>query len=180
MGYKHTWDRPREISLETFRAIVSDFRRLVPLLGEHGALLRAASMQGQPTLDDEQVSFNGLADCGTSCRKTVYDWLQVDPKGRDLHDVSWADLRCSCGHDAMYFPRVDHPDALNFCKTNRKRYDLAVTAFLVIAKHHLGDRLTVWSDSREAWWDVPRGMCQQVLGYGAGLPVARVWEKLAC
>ncbi|MCA9796942.1 MAG: hypothetical protein KC910_34265, partial [Candidatus Eremiobacteraeota bacterium] len=61
-------------------------------------------------------------------------------------------------------------------KTNRRRYDLAVTCLLLIAKHYLGDQLTVLSANREAWWDETREICQRVLGYGEGMYVGEPWS----
>ena len=52
------------------------------------------------------------------------------------------------------------------CKTAFRPYDLAVTAFLVIAKHHLGDSLIVTSDGTIAHWMDAMRLCNNVLGYG--------------
>jgi hypothetical protein len=53
-----------------------------------------------------------------------------------------------------------------FCKTAFKPYDWAVTAFLIIAKHYLGDRILVHSDGTSANWHDARLICQIELGYG--------------
>jgi len=53
----------------------------------------------------------------------------------------------------------------DFCDTAHKVYDLAVMACLIIAKHHLKNRIIVGSTVPDNWTD---GMliCQKMLGYG--------------
>jgi len=97
-----------------------------------------------------------------------------------------------CSYETFYFPRV-LPDSekpvqpvcyyradgipvyndprcvgkyFQFCKTAFRPYDLAVTSFLVIAKHHLGERIIVRSDGTIAHWMDAVKLCQNVLGYG--------------
>jgi hypothetical protein len=53
-----------------------------------------------------------------------------------------------------------------FCKTAYKPYDLAVTVFLVIAKHYLGERLLVSSDGEIQHWTEAVGICNRAFGYG--------------
>src|SRR5438067_2052884 len=62
--------------------------------------------------------------------------------------------------------RRNRPEVFGFCKTGGGQYDLAVKAALVIAKHHLGDLLTVTSDESEQNWDEARGLVHNRLGYG--------------
>ena len=52
------------------------------------------------------------------------------------------------------------------CKTAFRPYDVAVTAFLVIAKHYLGDKIIVHSDGEMDGWKDAMNLCQDVLGYG--------------
>ena len=67
--------------------------------------------------------------------------------------------------------REDQDWVFNFCKTARKEYDGLVTAALLLAKHHLGNRIRVSSDGNidewknGAWDDVPSGyeLVQNVL-----------------
>ena len=53
-----------------------------------------------------------------------------------------------------------------FCKTAFKPYDLAVITFLIIAKHHMEDRLMVSSDGTDEHWSDGKQLCQNILGYG--------------
>jgi hypothetical protein len=51
-------------------------------------------------------------------------------------------------------------------KTGFRPYDIAVTAALLIAKRHLGDRFVVQTNGAEAQWSDGKRLCQMVLGYG--------------
>ncbi len=53
------------------------------------------------------------------------------------------------------------------CKTAFRPYDLALTAFLLIAQRHLGSEMVVRSDGGDPQWDHARLLCQQELSYGA-------------
>jgi hypothetical protein len=52
------------------------------------------------------------------------------------------------------------------CKTAFKPYDLAVTACLVIAKHHFGDLMHIASDGEMEHWKDGMEIVQRVLNYG--------------
>lgn len=96
------------------------------------------------------------------------------------------DKRCcngSCSYEAFHFPRSmdvsgfvqfldDSPlippakrKYFNFTKTAYRPYDLAVNAFLVIAKHHLGDKIHVSSDGEIQHWLEGIVLCRIYLGY---------------
>jgi hypothetical protein len=51
------------------------------------------------------------------------------------------------------------------CKTGFRPYDLAVQCFLVIAKHHLGDKVMVSSEGADFLWHDAYDLCHQVLNY---------------
>ena len=53
-----------------------------------------------------------------------------------------------------------------FCKTERMPYDIAVTTFLIICKHYLGDDIEVKSDGKNKGFNSARIFCDKVLGYG--------------
>lgn len=98
---------------------------------------------GEAVISNDLVAFNGPGHCrcGTFCFPRVYlppEWRSPDGDG----------LWFSC------------------CKTNFQPYDLAVTAFLLIAKRHLGDAFRVGSDGREWEWLRTRLLCHARLGYG--------------
>ena len=68
------------------------------------------------------------------------------------------------GHETCYMTK-DKKD-FAFCKTARKPYDIAVTAFLIICKHYLGDDIEVTSDGDNEAFDDARIFCDKILGYG--------------
>jgi hypothetical protein len=66
-----------------------------------------------------------------------------------------------------------------WCKTAFKPYDVAVTAALLIAKHHCGEKIEITSCGSDVhWWDA-KLICQRILGYGASfrfVPKQRLWS----
>ena len=54
----------------------------------------------------------------------------------------------------------------NFCKTEHKPYDIAVTSLLIIAKHYLGDIIKVSSDGDIVDWEEAMDLLQKAYGYG--------------
>jgi len=102
-----------------------------------------------------------------------------------------------CSYETFYFPRIDdfhiigkiayyNPNgtpvyyeerlvgkAFNFCKTAFRPYDIAVTAFLVIAKHHLGDEIVVRTDGEHQHWEDAFTICQNVFGYGSEYTISK-------
>lgn len=201
MGFLQGWRRPKSIERSTFEAIVEDFRKLVGPLRTMGVKLGDTWGQGEPVLNEECVSFNGLANCGcTPVKNPLVEHLmgrlldnyvtapslQVAAQrtlvehgfeySEDHFDIDWAQRRCPgcCTYESFHFPREQRTrenlaylsDAV---KTNRRPYDLAVSAFLLVAKKHIGHGFEIHSGGRDAWWDEPRELCQRVLGYGANM-----------
>jgi len=62
---------------------------------------------------------------------------------------------------------------LEFCKTARLPYDLAVQVALIVFKHYLGRCFVVASDGQTTAWDNARRICQERLGYGADFQLER-------
>jgi hypothetical protein len=198
MGFFQGWRRPSNIDNETFETVVEDFRKLLGPLRAMGVKLGDGCGQGEPVLNKDCVSFNGLGDCGCTPVKNpavehmmgrlmenmlTAPTLQVAAQrtllergfeyNEDHFDIDWAHRRCPgcCAYETFHFPREQRTrenlaylnDAV---KTNRRPYDLAVSAFLLIAKKHIGSRFEIHSDGRDAWWDEARELCQRILGYG--------------
>ena len=98
-----------------------------------------------------------------------------------------------CSYETFMLPRSisdnrEHPitdasrpeNGLYFscCKTAFRPYDIAVTACLLIAKHHLGGQIKVSTDGRDAnWWDA-KMLCQHTLGYGLEYQIDGDYELL--
>ncbi|MGI4756062.1 MAG: hypothetical protein ACRYGF_04345 [Janthinobacterium lividum] len=52
-----------------------------------------------------------------------------------------------------------------YCKTAFRPYDLAVTVFLLIAKHRLGKDSGIFSDGALTQWQDAHLLCLKELGY---------------
>ena len=189
MGYTHYWYRELEINPATFRRIATDFGKIVLALDDAGVKLADWEGKGIPEISEEVISFNGLENCGhTPNSEIVIPWPTKDAGGIKHSMVSEAGRwfagtllsarTCNghCDYESFVFPRVTEKkqwyepkaDGLQFecCKTAFRPYDLGVTAFLIIAKHHLGDKLRVSSDGEDQHWEEGRNICQAFLGYG--------------
>lgn len=191
MGYTHYWRRPKEIDPEEFKLIVSDFRKLMPKFPEMGVLLAGGHGEGEPVVNEDKVWFNGSKNCGhPEDHSVVIPWPMPGAGGvalnREVAKGAWyagatLEARCcngDCSYETFYFPRVlqpadwEKPDRhgryFDFCKTAFRPYDVAVTAFLVIAKHYLKGKLVVTSDGEMEHWFDAKLLCQMELDYGLG------------
>ena len=145
MGYTQYWFRQPEIDQEIFKSIVQDFRKIVQILPPE-VILAGGLGKGAPEISDEGVVFNGF---GEGAHET-FDFP------RTLITQTWKE------HE-------EYGLRFEFCKTAQKPYDIAVTAFLIIAQHYLKDKLKVSSDGSNADWDEARNICQSNLEYGMEL-----------
>lgn len=189
IGYTHYWRRKREVPFETFQAIRQDFERIVLALDNIGVRLGDGLGKGVPVLTQDEVCFNGLEQCGHAKNADiVIPWPTPDAGGVG-HNLTaqagdWyagatlSHRACDgdCSYETFDFPRKfmpeiwEKPEAglyFQFCKTAFRPYDVAVTAFLLIAKHHWYDGIRVSSDGDQPQWDDARLLCQEHLGYGA-------------
>jgi len=66
------------------------------------------------------------------------------------------------GHETFYFSQ--RQDGFAFCKTAYKPYDAVVTATLLVAKKHFGDKLEVTSDGSWDEWMAGRDLYRDVFG----------------
>lgn len=191
MGYTHYWYRQKEIVPETYSSIVQDFHQLLPVLDKWGVKLADGMGEGAPQVDGKDVWFNGDQHCGHKPETDItIPWPTPEARGvlggapEGVTEGIWCagpmiKARCcdgDCSYETFHFPPVLEPhewqepdkDGLwfEFCKTAFRPYDLAPTAFLVVAKHHLGGRIKVRSDGDEPHWQDAKWLCQLELGYG--------------
>ena len=188
MGYTHYWRRTKTIQQQPFSQIVADFNRIVLALDDLGVRLADGGGIGVPTLTSNLVDFNGLANCGHPKNAEIcIPWPSDGASGigsnRTAVDGEWfagaqlAHRACNgdCTYESFYFPRILHLESwekpeqgryFQFCKTAFRPYDVAVTAFLLIAKHHLGSEIEVSTDGDLSGWDDARRLCYVHLGYG--------------
>lgn len=101
--------------------------------------------------------------CNGDCSYETFYFPRVLPKRyKPVQPVVCYDLQGRpVYHDKRHVGKY-----FQFCKTAFRPYDLAVTAFLVIAKHHLGEDILVESDGTIAHWMDAVKLCHDVLGYG--------------
>ena len=194
MGYTHYWYREAEIDPKIHAAIVRDFRTLLAPMEGFGVRLGDGHGEDRPILEGEKVCFNGLHRCGHPQNTDIsIPWPTVTAGGIAGHREAeegatvtgtWfagalIDKRTcngSCDYETFIFDRVITPPdyqpkragglSFDYCKTAFRPYDLAVTAFLIIAKHHLGECLKVSSDGEQQHWFDAQMLCKMNLGYG--------------
>ena len=179
MGYTHSWNRPQIIEPTTFNAIGKDLLTLLPALEAAGAPLANAYGREEPEIGPGFIGFNGVACCGHARNSDI----QVPWPARDAHGIGdnagiggtlpYRTCNGDCSYESVWFERCQETEASDesaegFCKTAFRPYDVAVTAFLVIARHHLGPRFKVQTDGEGCHWADAFALCQAVLGYGAG------------
>lgn len=189
MGYTHYWYRKVDIQKDVFARIVGDFKQLLEPLQAAGVKLGDGAGVANPILEDELAIFNGLVNCGHEINEAIsIPWPAPNAGGvnatNDPVAGGWAAgsmLRTrtcdgDCSYETFYFPRVYEPEKwerkdsegryFQFCKTAYRPYDLAVTAFLVIAKIHLQEEIIIRSDGTLNDWFDAKLLCQMHLGYG--------------
>lgn len=188
MGYTHYWRRPKAISPKAFALIGADFNKIILALHDAGVQLGDAHGKDSPTVERDFIGFNGLEHCGHAANSDISIPWPSDTAGgigsnATAIDGEWfagstlQHRTCNgdCSYESLWFERVMKPElwqepenGLYFecCKTAFRPYDLAVTAFLLIAKHYLKDKIAVSTDGEQPQWDDARRLCYIHLGYG--------------
>lgn len=191
MGYTHYWYRPLSIEPKIFGAICEDFSRIVLALDDLGVKLANGRGEGAPEITPDQIWFNGVEKCGHAQNEAVsIPWPAPKAAGvnadREPIAGQWfagaflSTRACNgdCSYESVDFPReMDRSGYLQknaadpglyftCCKTAYRPYDLAVTALLIIAKHHMGNDIIVSSDGEDENWLEGKQVCQAFLDYG--------------
>jgi len=190
MGYNHYWEVDAEIGKEPFSSIVADFQRIVLTLDDIGVRLAGGLGEGPPQIDADLIRFNGVWHCGhPKNEEIVIPFPAEDGSGiggsADAVAGSyfgWGTLlkhrTCdgNCSYETFTLARKcgDATRVVNgrfhdSCKTGFRPYDLAVQCLLLIAKHHLKDRIRVSSGGTDFHWNDARRICYLHLDY----PLAR-------
>jgi hypothetical protein len=147
MGYCHYWTVPRAHRdyLAAWPMILDDTRRIIDAVRDHGVVIAGYDGWRRPTLHTEGhgIAFNRDASTDLDADPfTVTPPLPITPA---------------------------HPQPLNVCKTNRKPYDVAVTAVLLRCALLLPDVFLIRSDGA---WD-GEWAHSAARGSGPALPSAR-------
>jgi hypothetical protein len=148
MGYTHYWHRPLEIEPDKMQVIADDFAKVVLTLDDMGVHLADGLGHDVPQITPELIHFNGREYRDEDDSYETLSFPRTMNKGKLLQP--------SDQHPGLY---------LAFCKTARCPYDLAVVAFLIIAKHHLGDRIAISSCGEIQDWMNGIELCRTYLGY---------------
>lgn len=192
MGYSHYWYKDKQIAPDVWARIVADFNKLVLVLDTAGVKLADGRGEGTPEITSETVWFNGLERCGHAQNSSIVcPWPTDDAQGIAGSDTAetdqvWAAGKrvsartCDgdCSYETFNFDRVLDADRIKWgkdtryklysdaCKTGFRPYDMAVTVFLLIAKHHMQSGLVVRTDGTDVHWEDAKRMCYAHLGYG--------------
>jgi hypothetical protein len=196
MGYTHYWYRIREIPKNEYRRISNDFKKLLPLFKVLDIQLGNGLGVKEPVFKRNEIAFNGLVKCGHKENKEIVipwpaqskDGIPTKPGvapdsekaivGQWFAGVTLNQRTCNgdCSYETFSFPRVfkkeyeqkaDGTELLfDCCKTAYRPYDLAVTAFLIIAKRYLGGAIKIHSDGEIKDWQDAMDICENALGYG--------------
>ena len=189
MGYTHYWRRELEIDSQTYKKIVDDFKTLLPAFKVLDIPLADGLGENEPVINHDEVYFNGSVNCGhKELKNLVIPWPSQMVKAGTSNDhesvdgswfagVTLNQRTCSgdCSYETFSFPRTmekpkwgkpENGKWFNFCKTAFRPYDLAVNVFLIIAKHHLGDKIEVSSDGQIQHWLDAMIICENAFGYG--------------
>ena len=160
---------------------------------EHlGVRLADGDGEGEPTLNNDMIRFNGARNCGHEKHKLGLLWPSNNAKGiaifakeksEVIKDIWVAGLIVNkriCDGDCSYetFSVYRKPIKegreveknnirFTFCKTNYKPYDFAVTVACIILKHYFPDEIKVKSDGNIEHWQDAIDFVQYFLGYGA-------------
>ena len=188
MGYTHYYKVAPKFETEEFQIVVKDFEKLIAPLEHLGVKLGDECGEGSPVLRDDRIAFNGLEKCGHPKTGLTIPWPAkgargVNNDGNSSVNGTWhgghllgkRECNGDCSYETFALEQQFDPmdwqepkDGKYFCftKTAFRPYDLAVTACLVIAKHHLGDDITISSDGSMDEWADAMELCQHFLGYG--------------
>jgi hypothetical protein len=160
MGFTHYWRRKKIIEFKKMERIVSDFKMAYREIRSHCDLAGVGGV-GKPMIDEISIAFNGRRRCDHSKKSSC---------------------RGDCSHDCVIFSRIakrvlwhdpNKKEYFDFCKTNRKPYDLAVKLLLIITKHYLKSAVTISSNGADIEWLKAKELCQQIFGYGMDFKLDR-------
>jgi len=100
--------------------------------------------------------------CNGDCSYETFGFPRVITKAEPVGEILYYDQ----SGKPVYNSKPTVGKYFDCCKTAFRPYDWAVTAFLVIAKHHLRDKIIVRSDGELPQWQDAMLLCQLELDYG--------------
>ncbi len=100
--------------------------------------------------------------CNGDCSYETFNFPRVITEAEPVGKICYYDQ----SGKPVYNEKAKVGKYFEFCKTAFRPYDWAVTAFLIIAKHHLGYKIIVKSDGELPQWQDAMLLCQLELDYG--------------
>ena len=147
MGFTHYFTRPLRLPKAKFEAVGKDTAVILDRIKKSGIKIAGPDGKGSPEITSDRIAFNG-----TSKGDLGHESFVLERKS----------MLCPWERDA------GQKEKFAFCKTAHKPYDLAVCSALIVAKHHLGDSITVSSDgdmTKDEWLPAVK-LVKETLGYG--------------
>jgi hypothetical protein len=81
MGYTHYYQVAQKYDGELFTKVAADFNKMIPILDHLGAKIGAGWEQDKPIINEKEISFNGVANCGHTDRNLGITWPSKGAKG---------------------------------------------------------------------------------------------------
>jgi hypothetical protein len=81
MGYTHYYYVKDHYDRQTFKQIVADFEKVLPVLEHVGVKLAGPFGDGKPIINEESIAFNGLEKCGHQQRELGITWPSKEAHG---------------------------------------------------------------------------------------------------
>ena len=131
MGYTHYWRQLRDFTDTEWQELT----RLAKLITADGQGILANGLSdknSEPTIDNEQICFNGIGDDG-------HETFRITKKKRAKADYEEQEA-------------YDRQGAFEFCKTAQKPYDRYVVAVLCAIYRVQRDVMNISSDGNTADW----------------------------
>jgi hypothetical protein len=193
MPYTHYWRRLPELPEQEFAEVAEEAKVIIEAVSEMGVPLAGPKGEGDPILSHQTVAFNGVKDCGHQYRDLGYAWpgpkskgVAVTPVlvGRHASEQGPLLAARSCGGScagrlpmgAFFIDRVfmmrewdqiEKGRYFQFCETDFKPYDLAVTAVLARFKERMPNEIYLSSDGQEDQWDEAKRLNRGLFGWGS-------------
>ncbi len=186
VGYCHYWEIEQEVDHEPFSRIVADVQQIVLTLDDMGVRLAGPLGEGLPEIEMDHIAFNGLWHCGHAKNEEIvipFPATDASGIGSSINAVEGSYFgmgtllkhrACdgNCSYETFRLARkCNEIDKIcdgrysDSCKTAFRPYDLAVQCVLLIAKHHLKERIKIWSGGTDFHWNDARLLCYVNLSY---------------
>lgn len=143
MGYTHYWCRKEDLS-DGWEEFINDVKKVYENFLKVELKIAGGFGVGEPVFDENMVWFNGE---GELAEQTFYLPRIILENGKKGYLV------------------LEKVFCFTFCNTDRKPYDILVTAVLILAKRHFDKKIKIASDGNWRDWKEARELIERTLGY---------------